>query len=332
MLTDSPPKILLATHDPSLQTAFAPVLIATGANVHVVDSGQKALSAIAESPWPALVFLDAKLPGIPLDQLLALARASAGTHAYSIVLIADTVSEAWQRRLAEGVLDDLIPRSFRNPHWRLRLDVVLRHCHRLIELYRLREASQESGQYDNLLGIYNRAALLGVLFRETDRAQRLKTALTLLLFGIDDFDHWLARLGKEACDRFLQTLVERTTRLLRSYDTFGRAAHHQFLVILPGCSMVNAAILAERIRMEVFSPLFQSDDHGFRLSACFGIASSEGRSPVVVLGEAETALQRATQAGPESIRGFGRSAAVDIEPVEFFSEPGGALRKNEVRL
>jgi two-component system cell cycle response regulator len=320
MLTESQPEILLATHDPLLSDAFKPALTATGASVAVADSGDSLLAAMAALPAPALVLLDAKLPHIHVDRLLATARAAAGSNRYPLVLISDTVSHEWHRRLNEGVIDDLIPRSIQNPHWRLRLDMVLRQCHRLLELDRLREASQLSEQFDAMLGIYNRTALLNMLFRETDRVQRMKTPLSLLLFEIDGFDHWKAQRERCFSDALLRMVVERTMRLLRSYDTFGREGSHQFLAILPGCSTVNATILAERIRMEVFSPPFQCAGETMRMSACFGIASSQGRSPVVVLREAEVALQRAQEAGPESILNFTSGKVAEIDPAGFLSD------------
>jgi two-component system, cell cycle response regulator len=325
MLTDSQPEILLATHDPSLSDAFTPVLCATGASVAVVESGDKLLAAMVAFPGPALVLIDAKLPHVQVDQLLAVSRATAGGNRYPLVLISDTVPNEWHRRLCEGVIDDLIPRAVQNPHWRMRLDMVLRQCHRLLELDRLREASQLSEQFDSTLGIYNRTALLNMLFRETDRVQRMKTPLSLVLFEIDNFGARREQLERCSSDALLRAIVERTTALLRSYDTFGRQANHQFLAILPGCSTVNATILAERIRMEVFSPSFECGNETIRLSACFGIASSQGRSPVVVLREAELALQQAQAIGPESILNFASGRIAEIDPAAFLSDAHSAL-------
>jgi hypothetical protein len=65
------------------------------------------------------------------------------------------------------------------------------------------------------------------------------------------------------------------------------------------------------------------DGEAIRLSACFGVASSHGRSPVVVLREAEQALQWAKAEGPESIQFFGDSAQPDAVPVAFLSPSCG---------
>jgi len=51
--------------------------------------------------------------------------------------------------------------------------------------------------------VYNRETMLAMLFRETDRVQRLNSSLSLLLLDVDDFGHWNSRLGNGACDDLL---------------------------------------------------------------------------------------------------------------------------------
>jgi diguanylate cyclase (GGDEF)-like protein len=147
--------------------------------------------------------------------------------------------------------------------------------------------------------------------------------MCLLLFDIDDFGHWNSRLGMDACDELLCRIVARTTRLLRSYDLLGRPGMDEFLVALPGCGKLNAAMLAERVRLGVFSIPFHVAGESIRLSACFGVAESQGRSPVVVLREAEQALGWAKEAGPESIQCFGENQHPAPAPVLFFSPTSG---------
>jgi two-component system, cell cycle response regulator len=153
--------------------------------------------------------------------------------------------------------------------------------------------------------------------------QRMNGSLSLLLLDIDDFGHWNSRLGGDACDDLLCRVAGRITRLLRSYDLLGRVGKDEFLLGLPGCSAINAAMLAERIRVEVFASPFRVGGESIRLSACFGIATSQGRSPVVVLREAEQALQWARTCGPESIQCFGDCPHPNNAPVAFLSASSG---------
>lgn len=314
---------LLASPEPELLAAVQPVLSAAGARVEVVLSAEAVLTAMKAAHAPELALLDARLPGMPMGQLLAALRAETEESRFPIVLFSDSVRQEWLDRLADGVIDDLILRADEPAYWQLRLTRTLR-THRLAhELETLREVAALNAQLDQLTGVYNREAMLSLMFRETDRALRLKNSLCLVLFDIDDFGHWNSRLGADACDELLCHVVTRTTRLLRSYDVLGRPGMDEFLVVLPGCAMNNAMMLAERLRIDVFGTPFHVAGEAIRLSACFGLASSNGRSPVVVLREAEQALQQARAAGPESIELFADASRPVPEPVTFFSQTSG---------
>ncbi|MGC1463232.1 MAG: diguanylate cyclase [Terracidiphilus sp.] len=314
---------LLASPEPALLATVEPVLLAAGLRVEVVLSADAALAAIRTADSPSLALLDVRLPGMPIGQLLAAIRAEARIERLPIVLISDTVTQEWTDRLAVGVIDDLILRGDEVTYWQLRLDLVLRRNLLARELDTLRNAATMNAQLDRLTGVYNREALLAMLFRETDRVQRLNSLLCLVLFDIEDFGHWNSRLGADACDELLIQVAARTSRLLRSYDFLGRPGLDEFLVVLPGCSVNDAVMLAERLRMDVFSAPFHVRGESIRLSACFGLASSGGRSPVVVLREAEQALQRARDAGPENIECFGDSFRAVPGPVAFLSLSSG---------
>ena len=318
---------LLASHDPVLLSAAEPALLATGANVSIVLSLEAALDAILSVEPPNLAILDTSLPALDprmsLERLLAAARGDDKLCRIPIVLISDGVPQTWVDRLAEGVIDDVILRGDAMPYWRLRIEMALRNRHNGRELEALREAQALHAQMDHLTGVYNRETILSMLFRETDRVQRMKGALSLVLLDIDDFGHWNSRLGNDACDELLCQVAGRVMRLLRSYDLLGRVGKDEFLVVLPGCSALNAVQLAERMRVEVFAAPYCVGGEAIRLSACFGIAASQGRSPVVVLREAETALGWARTAGPESIQCFGDAPHAGVGPVAFLSPSSG---------
>jgi two-component system cell cycle response regulator len=314
---------LLASPEPAQLSAIKPILADARGQVEVALSAEAALSAMSARSVPALAVIDEKLPGMDTGQLLATVLANPAGKCFPIVIIADCVTHEWANRLQEGVIDDVILRSAEPSYWRIRVELVLR-LHRLArELDSVRDSVAASAQLDRLTGVYNRETLLSVLFRETDRVQRQNNALCIALFDIDDFGHWNSRLGAEACDDLLRQVVARTMRLLRSYDAFGRLGKDEFLVVLPGCSINNALMLAERLRIDVFSQPFRVGRESIRLSACFGLATSLGRSPVVVLREAEQALALARQSGPETIQCFADSLPPAPPPVTFMSPTSG---------
>ena len=173
--------------------------------------------------------------GTEIGHLLAAVRAHVGSKHLPIVLITDTVTQEFTDRLAEGEVDDLIPRSVEPPFWQIRVDHVLRNRRFARDVETLREGALLNAQMDHLTGVYNRETILSMLFRETDRAQRMNSSLCMILFDIDDFGHWNSRLGAEACDDLLCQIVGRTSRVLRTYDLLGRPGMDEFLVALPGC-------------------------------------------------------------------------------------------------
>jgi diguanylate cyclase (GGDEF)-like protein len=201
--------------------------------------------------------------------------------------------------------------------------MLLRNQSQAQEVEALRDAALRNAQLDRLTGVYNRETMLAMLFRETDRVQRTNNSLSMVLLDIDDFGHWNSRLGVDACDELLCQVASRTGTLLRSYDLLGRPGLDEFLIGLPSCSTANALTLTERLRTEVFAVPFRVSGESIRLSACFGVAASRGRSPVVVLREAERALEWAKAAGPESIQCYGGQAHPDPSPVTFLSATSG---------
>jgi diguanylate cyclase (GGDEF)-like protein len=323
MLTEPPPDFLLASPDAALLTVLDPVLRAVGSRVQIALTPEAALRALTRHDPPAMALVDARLadqePPSDICDLLVAVRTQVGRQRLSMVLISNEAGEREAGFLDSGLVEDILPRAMDAAWWPLWIERSLRVRRQSQELEALREASRRNLQMDHLTGIYNRETLMAVLFRETDRVQRMRSSLALILFDIDDFGHWNSRLGAEVCDDLLRQVVARTSRMLRSYDVFGRPGKDEFLVALPGCTQAQAAGMAERLR-GIFSTPFDVCGKAIRLSACFGIAISLGRSPVVVLREAEQAVACARTAGPEAIHWF-----EDPQPTPFDLIPARLL-------
>jgi two-component system, cell cycle response regulator len=167
--------------------------------------------------------------------------------------------------------------------------------------------------------LLNRDELVSALFCETDRAQRMKMPLALIAVGlVDDLaigETWESTLTKATLDEALRVIVGRITRILRCYDSVGRIADGEFILALPGCILPHAKRLAERLRDEVFGTPVEAGGEKMRLNACYGVASSGGRSPLVVLLEVERALQRARATSPGSIQCFVEED--ELDPATF---------------
>ena len=164
--------------------------------------------------------------------------------------------------------------------------------------------------------LLSRDELVSAMFRETDRAQRMKTGLAAILFGIDEWDDWRTKLEEEAREEVEREVAARSLRLLRCYDAMGRYGEGVFALVLPGCNSFNAMGMAERLALAAFGKAMRAGGEDVTFSACFGVAGSGGRSPLVVLRNAENALRGARLRGAGSIE----RSSYDAE-----SDPAGML-------
>jgi two-component system cell cycle response regulator len=314
--------VLLASPDTVLASDLRRILHSLGLRVDTVTDGKSAIGATRTVDASTVILLDVQLPGVANGELLAAMHESGVRKRCAIALIADQISDEWIARLREGAIDDIVPHDADAASWSTHLS-TMRLGHQLYcELEQLRQVASIDVQHDRVTGALHRETMLTLLFRETDRVQRLRGSLSVVLFDIDDFGHWNKELGRDACDGLLREVAERTGRILRSYDLFGRTGKDEFLLALPGCGTVNAAMTAERLRMEIFGDPFQvrlqakdefqidefqvqgepGETIAVTLTACCAVASSRGRSPVVVLREAEQTLVLAKRSGPGTIR------------------------------
>ena len=263
-------------------------------------------------PNPGVVLLDARLPGVRSGRLLAGIQGSGLHGRCAVALIAEQVSDEWIARLREGVIDDIVPRSADIATWRTHISTMQRGHMLSAELKQLREMALLELEHDRETGTFNHDAMMLILFRETDRVQRLHGALSVVLLGVENLDMWPEKLGNSARGELLRGAAGRMAQLLRSYDVLGRMSENTFLLVLPGCSAVNATLLAERMLSDVFGEPFviQRDGAGTKraggsglgveevtLTARFAVATSRGRSPVVVMREVEQALEKVRLAG-----------------------------------
>ena len=298
--------VLLVSPDETLRASLTRILNSLGLCVEVAQDGEAAVAMI-DALATGILLLDVRLPGVASGCLLAMLDELGVHKTIAIALIAEEVSDEWIARLREGVIDDIVPRDTDASGWNTHLHSMQRGHDISRELEQLRESTLVEVRHDRLTGALNRETMLTLLFRETDRVQRLRGALSIILLEIDAMSQWKFDLGDAGCDELRREVAIRIGRILRSYDLLGRTGDNEFLLALPGCSTINAMMLAERLRMELFGePFTVTTSRGevvqARLSSCLAVTSSRGRSPVVVLREAELTLAQCRLSGSDTLR------------------------------
>lgn len=110
---------------------------------------------------------------------------------------------------------------------------------------------RELTQVDPLTGLLNRRGLDDVLAVEANRADRSSSPLTALLVDCDDFKAVNDSLGYAAGDTALVMLTRCLVQSLRPADRVARIGGDEFLVLLPDTRVVEASLVAERMRHAV---------------------------------------------------------------------------------
>lgn len=110
---------------------------------------------------------------------------------------------------------------------------------------------EEHARQDELLGCYNRRYIVAALEQQKRLADKSGEALCLAVIDLDHFKRVNDEVGHLAGDEVLRAFARVTQANVRQGDVFGRYGGEEFLLILPGTSLLAALNVAERIREQV---------------------------------------------------------------------------------
>jgi len=301
------PVVLLGSANPRIIETLSTTLESWHYQVDLAQDGNDALARLMAPEAPAIAVLDMDLPHPAATEVVWEIRRHAERRTWCILLSDHPGGERVRAALQCGGDDFLVcppeNTSLEASDFRVRMRVAERVLSLASRVQKQSAEVRYHATHDGLTGLWNREALLSLTFQETDRVQRMKIPLSLLLLDLDDFSRINHDYGFEAGDRILIEIANRFRRQLRSYDLIGRCGEDEFLLALPGCDLENASLLADRIRELILGHPFPIDQESPALTASIGIAVSLGRSPLVVLREAERALAEAKMAGKNCVRG-----------------------------
>ncbi len=300
------PIVLIGSANDRLIESLGGTLESWHYQIDLARTGPEALSRLDSPAPPPIALLDMDLPDPGAAEIVwEIRRRQEQRRTWNILLSERRDSDRVRAALQSGADDFLVFPADTSDSSDLR--VRIRVAERVLALTsRLQKQSSElryHATHDSLTGLWNREALISLIFQETDRVQRMKTPLSLMLLDLDNFSRINHDYGHETGDRILIEVAGRFRRQLRSYDLIGRCGEDEFLIALPGCTLENAIQLAGRVRQQILGRPFATDNDATTLTASIGVAVSRGRSPLIVLREAERALAEAKLSGKDCVRG-----------------------------
>ena len=101
---------------------------------------------------------------------------------------------------------------------------------------------------DRLTGLYNRGEIESILRKELLQKRMPDEPLSAIMIDLDNFKSVNDIFGHAAGDDVLQRSAKIIYNAIRRSDSAGRWGGEEFFIILPGTSLANAKIVAERIR------------------------------------------------------------------------------------
>lgn len=148
---------------------------------------------------------------------------------------------------------------------------------------------------DFLTGVGNRQALETELARETNRAKRYASELSLVMLDIDDFKSVNDTFGHQTGDAVLVEMARRICASVRVTDMVCRFGGEEFMIIMPQTDSAGALKCASKLGQNVACADFGI---GRQITVSLGVAQYQpGESTQAFIRRVDNALYQAKREG-----------------------------------
>jgi len=298
-------KILLADDDPVSLRIMERMLQKSGYQVITVKDGRQAAEELSRKGGPRLALVDWMMPELDGLGLCREVRSRQdGAYVYIMLLTAKESQEDIVQGLKAGA-DNYLTK----PCHPLELQARLLSGRRILRLEdKLVEAREEmrfKATHDSLTSLWDRGAILALLWSELSRAAREHQKVSLLLCDVDHFKQINDTRGHLTGDEVLKKVSTRLTSAVRAHDAVGRYGGEEFLIVLNGCDGEDLRNRAEQVRQAVSHSPIPTARGPVSVSMSIGAITMEGwqkgHALEPYLKQVDDALYRAKSAGRDQV-------------------------------
>jgi diguanylate cyclase (GGDEF)-like protein len=157
------------------------------------------------------------------------------------------------------------------------------------------EQTQADSLTDPLTGLPNSRSMFTLISRELARADRLQANMSVLLLDLDHFKEINDTLGHGVGDRALCDAANVLNSAIRPYDSCGRYAGDEFIVLLPGCNRAEAEAKRRELQHALDSLSIETQEgQRVRLAVSAGAATypDDGSTDETLLAAADRRMYR----------------------------------------
>ena len=164
---------------------------------------------------------------------------------------------------------------------------------------RLTGELRRMSRHDSLTGLLNRRAMEELLFAQLQRSVRGREPFAVMMLDLDHFKRVNDHYGHAVGDQALKHVAKLLRGSVREVDSLARFGGEEFVVLMPGASLVEAKPIAERLRERLCATPLLAADTTVALSISIGIAQWQGGGEDLsqLLVRADTALFQAKDQG-----------------------------------
>jgi diguanylate cyclase (GGDEF)-like protein len=195
------------------------------------------------------------------------------------------------------------------------------------------EKTTRSLTLDSLTGLLNRNTFDEALKRETSRAKRHDSNLTLLFLDLDNFKHINDTLGHLAGDEVLRKVAQLIMAEKRSEDIAARYGGEEITILLPETNKADGWLIGERIRKTIEEAEIYFEGNIIKITLSGGLASFpiDANDDLTLLKHADLAMYRAKSFGKNNISFYSMdkrrnvrieySTSVEIQELGIHNKP-----------
>ncbi|WP_439134467.1 sensor domain-containing diguanylate cyclase [Pseudomaricurvus sp.] len=167
-----------------------------------------------------------------------------------------------------------------------------------ITLNRYQRRLEEMASTDKLTGLVSRQVFDRLYHQVVKTTKRHHLPMSLIMADIDHFKRVNDTYGHPMGDRVIRAVAIMMKELTRDADVLCRWGGEEYLILLPDCSLEQAALVAEKIRQISEDQQLKVDDGDLSVTLSLGVAElRENETQESVIARADEALFKAKNLG-----------------------------------